>query len=93
MDNKVMVNGQYVRIEEPNVHFGPNVFIHGNNVKINGRYIGLNGTKPGLPPELMPQTAPQVVAPDVWVNGVNVGGNPAATGVNPSINTTAGGKK
>jgi len=91
-----MVNGQWVRINEPNIRFGPNVMIHGNNVKINGRYIGLNGTNPGLPPELMPPgmnptTAAAAPAPDVWVNGVNVGGSSTA-GVNPAVNYTGGNK-
>jgi len=85
-----MVNGVYTEVNHPNIKFGPNVVIHGNNVKINGKYIepavilpGITGI-PGIDPALMRG------APDVWVNGVNVG-NPM--GVNPTgVNPSAAGK-
>jgi len=81
-----MVNGVYTQINEPNIKFGPNVRIHSNNVKINGRYI--QPAVPGLPGQNDPALMGGATgAPDVWVNGVNVG-NP--TGINPVHGRAAG---
>jgi len=82
MSDKFMFNGELVQINEPNVKIGSNVTIHGDMVKINGRYI-----QPHIPgalggPSLVPQVDTVqvgVAQPDVWVNGVNVG-NPLGSG-------------